>query len=62
MATLGDAVVDAAEEPTEAAGGGAQAGLTPVLAPVVHQMWEAPWVRAFNEVLGGELQPVVGLL
>ena len=31
-------------------------------AAVVHQMWEAPWVRAYNEVLGGELQPEVGLL
>ena len=48
------------EEPTEAAGGGAQPGITP--APVVHQMWEAPLVRAYNGVLGGELQPEVGLL
>ena len=35
-------------------------GLTP--APVIHQILETPWVRAYNEVLGGELQPKVGLL
>ena len=40
--------------------GDTQAGLTP--APVVHQMWEAQLVRAYNEVLGGELQPEVELL
>ena len=60
VVTQGGEVVGAAEEPTEAVGGGAQPGLTPT--PVVHQMWEAPWVRAYNEVLGGELQPEVGLL
>ena len=40
--------------------GDTQTGLTP--APVVHQMWEAQLVRAYNEVLGGELQPEVELL
>ena len=42
----------------------AQASLAPVLAPVVlvHQMWGAPRVRAYNEVLGGELRPEVELL
>ena len=50
-------VIGAAEGPSEAAGGG---GLTS--ATVGHQEWEAPWVRAYNEVLGGELQSEVRLL
>ena len=61
VVTQGGEVVGAAGEPTAAAKGGAQASLAPVLAPVVHQMWEASKVRAYNEVLGGELQPEVEL-
>ena len=49
-------------EPNAAADGGAQASLATGLVPVVHQMWEAARVRAYNEVLGGELQPEVELL
>ena len=52
----------AAVEPSAAADGKAQASLAPGLVPVVHQMWEASRVRAYNEVLGGELQPEVELL
>ena len=46
-------MVDAIEEPSAAAEGGAQASLVPALTQVVHQMWEAPRSRAYNEVLGG---------
>ena len=65
VVTQGGKVEGAAVKPTTAAGGGAQAlqpcTTAPVLAPVVHQMWEASMVRAYNEVLGGELQPEVEL-
>ena len=64
VVTLEGAVTGANEEPTAAAGGGAHANPAPVLAlvAIVHQMWEASKVRAYNEVLGGELQPEVELL
>ena len=60
--TQGGEVEGAAVEPSATEDGEAQASLAPVLAPVVHQMWEASMVRAYNEVLGGELQPEVELL
>ena len=62
VVTQGGVVEGAAVEPNAAAGGKAQASLAPGLVPVVHQMWEAASVGAYNEVLGGELQPEVELL
>ena len=62
VVTQGGEVGGAAVEPSAAADGKAQAILAPGLVPVVHQMWEAARVRAYNEVLGGELQPEVELL
>ena len=57
VVTQGGEVGRAVVEPNAAVDGEARAGLAPVLAPVVHQnlMWEALMVRAYNEVLGGEL-------
>ena len=62
VVTQGGEVGGAAVEPSAAADGKAQDSLASGLVPVVHQMWGAARVRAYNEVLGGELQPGVELL